>query len=91
MNSQIDRPYIRWQAHFTNGGTGITKFGGATDFWHHEPIVRLAVELWAAPSIWIVENNPPELHASLCDLGDFWVIANGITLIDGDGEQYLMP
>lgn len=57
---------IDWLDHFTNGGTGVTKFLPKM-----LPVYEKAVEKYNSKDVWIKNF---ELHSNFRDLSDFWRI-----------------
>lgn len=54
---------VQWPDHFSNGGTGITKFG-PEDRWRYEKAVAAY-----GKGVWLVGDA---LHSSENDLSKFW-------------------
>lgn len=65
MNHRYNFPRTSWQDHFTNDGTGVTKF--APDQLER---FRSLVERFGSKEVWIKDDC--ELHTSMRDLSAFW-------------------
>lgn len=61
-----ERAVSGWPEHWTNGGTGITKFDP-----ERRPLYEAAIKESGRSDIWIVGC---ELHSSSHDLSDFWEV-----------------
>lgn len=61
---------ISWPKHWTNGGTGMTKFEASKI-----PLFKRAIAEYKEPGVWIeYGGDMPSLHSSKQDLSEFWSI-----------------
>lgn len=63
---------IHWPDHFSNGGTGISKFK-----LDQLPRFKRLVEEYGSKDVWIKDDC--ELHTTLEDLSDFWRLDEKLT------------
>lgn len=55
-----------WKEHWTNGGTGVTKFSNDS-----LPLYERAIKEYNSLDVWIEGLS---LHSRLCSLEDFWKV-----------------